>query len=99
MFVRLFGSVSVSICGLFPSPCEGEDEGEGPITARYFARDSRFCLCSERKLRHCRLFGLSLSYLDSVSTLSGVTLTLATRWTGVVGPNAIDPLIIWSASR
>ncbi len=34
-----------------------------------------------------RLSGLSFSYTDSVSTLSGVTLTLATGWTGVVGPN------------
>ena len=25
------------------SPCKGEDEGEGPITARYPARDSGFC--------------------------------------------------------
>ena len=28
-----------------PSPCKGEDQGEGPITARDFARDSRFCFC------------------------------------------------------
>ena len=31
---------------LFPSPCKGEDEGEGPDAARDFsARDSRFRLC------------------------------------------------------
>ncbi len=34
-----------------------------------------------------RLSGLSFSYTDSVSTLNDVTLTLATGWTGVVGPN------------
>ena len=34
-----------------------------------------------------RLSGLSFSYTDSVSTLSGVTLTLAAGWTGVVGAN------------
>ena len=34
-----------------------------------------------------RLSGLSFSYTDSVSTLSGVTLALAAGWTGVVGPN------------
>jgi ATPase subunit of ABC transporter with duplicated ATPase domains len=34
-----------------------------------------------------RLSGLSFSYTDSVSTLSGVTFTLATGWTGVVGSN------------
>jgi ATPase subunit of ABC transporter with duplicated ATPase domains len=34
-----------------------------------------------------RLSGLSFSYTDSVSTLTGVTLTLASGWTGVVGPN------------
>jgi hypothetical protein len=28
------------------SPCKGEDEGEGPITAGYYARDSRFRLFS-----------------------------------------------------
>ena len=27
----------------FPSPLQGEDEGEGPYTARYSARDSGFC--------------------------------------------------------
>jgi hypothetical protein len=27
----------------FPSPCKGEDQGEGPIAARYYARDSGFC--------------------------------------------------------
>jgi PKD repeat protein len=27
----------------FPSPCKGEDQGEGPIAARYSARDSGFC--------------------------------------------------------
>jgi ATPase subunit of ABC transporter with duplicated ATPase domains len=34
-----------------------------------------------------RLSGLSFSYADSVSILSGVTLTLAPGWTGVVGAN------------
>ncbi len=34
-----------------------------------------------------RLSGLSFSYTDSVSILTGVTLTLATGWTGVAGPN------------
>ncbi|MGA7872969.1 MAG: ATP-binding cassette domain-containing protein, partial [Candidatus Binatus sp.] len=34
-----------------------------------------------------RLSGLSFSYTDSISTLTGVTLTLAPGWTGVVGPN------------
>lgn len=34
-----------------------------------------------------RLSGLSFSYIDSLSTLSDVTLTLAAGWTGVVGPN------------
>ncbi len=34
-----------------------------------------------------RLSGLSFSYTDSVSAFTGVTLTLATGWTGVVGPN------------
>ena len=34
-----------------------------------------------------RLSGLSFSYIDSVSTLSDVTLTLAAGWTGVVGSN------------
>ncbi len=34
-----------------------------------------------------RLSGLSFSYIDSVSTLADVTLTLAPGWTGVVGPN------------
>ena len=34
-----------------------------------------------------RLSGLSFSYVDSVSTLSDVTLTLAAGWTGVVGSN------------
>src|SRR5260370_42255207 len=34
-----------------------------------------------------RLSGLSFSYADSVSTLNDVTLTLATGWTGLVGPN------------
>jgi hypothetical protein len=28
---------------IFPSPCKGEDQGEGPTTARYSARDSGFC--------------------------------------------------------
>jgi|SRR5208282_2827216 len=36
--------VPVMLCGLISSPCKGEDEGEGPCTARYSARDSRFCL-------------------------------------------------------
>jgi hypothetical protein len=27
---------------IFPSPCQGEDEGEGPLSARSFARDLRF---------------------------------------------------------
>ena len=34
-----------------------------------------------------RLSGLSFSYIDSVSTLTDVTLTLAAGWTGVVGSN------------
>ncbi len=34
-----------------------------------------------------RLSGLSFSYTDSVSILTGVRLTLATGWTGVAGPN------------
>src|SRR5258707_1592681 len=34
-----------------------------------------------------RLSGLSFSYTDSVSILNDVTLTLATGWTGLVGPN------------
>ena len=34
-----------------------------------------------------RLSGLSFSYTDSVSTLNGVTLTLAAGWTGMVGAN------------
>ncbi|HWJ41086.1 MAG TPA: hypothetical protein VNT29_08125, partial [Candidatus Limnocylindrales bacterium] len=32
---------------VFPSPYKGEDEGEGPCIARFFARDLRFCLFSE----------------------------------------------------
>jgi len=34
-----------------------------------------------------RLSGLAFSYTDSVATLTDVTLTLATGWTGVVGSN------------
>ena len=34
-----------------------------------------------------RLSSLSFSYTDSVPILTGVTLTLATGWTGVAGPN------------
>ncbi|MGD0120603.1 MAG: ATP-binding cassette domain-containing protein, partial [Candidatus Binatus sp.] len=34
-----------------------------------------------------RLSALSFSYTDSVSTLTGVNLTFATGWTGIVGPN------------
>jgi ATPase subunit of ABC transporter with duplicated ATPase domains len=34
-----------------------------------------------------RLSGLSFSYTDSVSTLSDVTLTIASGWTGMVGSN------------
>ena len=32
----------VTHCALISSPCKGEDEGEGPITARDPARDSGF---------------------------------------------------------
>ncbi|MGA6972332.1 MAG: ATP-binding cassette domain-containing protein [Candidatus Binatus sp.] len=34
-----------------------------------------------------RLSALAFSYTDSVSTLTGVNLTFATGWTGIVGPN------------
>jgi hypothetical protein len=32
---------------LIPSPCKGEDEGEGPCAERdyFIARDSGFCIC------------------------------------------------------
>jgi hypothetical protein len=41
------GNLCKTWSGYFPSPCKGEDEGEGPHTARSFARDSRFWLFSE----------------------------------------------------
>jgi PKD repeat protein len=46
------------------SPCKGEDEGEGPITARYSARDSGFCF---RRLTIATL-AIALLILASLTT-------------------------------
>jgi PKD repeat protein len=49
---------------VFPSPCKGEDEGEGLCSARFSARDSRFCLTR----RAIAAFAASLPLVFSLTT-------------------------------